>query len=544
MSTKQVKRKEKKRVPRGERKNLRLWAEGICEQILEPHLEEYSKALDKGWVQEREYLMRVCNEFHARINWRTPDHEEPVLRPFDPSTLIIPEQLSDEEEAERAHSAMLSGVKPPPKARQAFQQYMAESYADEIAPKVETQWAAAVERGDPETAKTKTPKAGFKSRVARELFAKLPADEKAAFSQRAKEHAAEAKEEYLRALRDPPPNNPADRQKCINAIPDFMAPILRGLEEHTGLHAVLIMGGPMPSVSNGVNRTAAADHWPQWNKDRFNKQVLAFMVEYLHTAFTPADCAAAALPAKGDLDHAKYTIREPEIDSGDSDEDSNDSDSSSDPDDESPAKKKHKAASSEPGPSGKRKRTNLPPIPNATPAAAKSSTPKPTTTTVTMGEITVTFEDPTAGTPYEQLTLQQQVDRNRLRNQALGAMWRSDINIPGHTADRPSPRPRQLKKKVVLSEPNRRSTRLTANNENDTMDMASESPAPTPNSTRPPTPATDDDMGDGLRGVTRRVGLGLPQSYEVGLSPIGVGLSPMGIGLAAVVDRVDERRFW
>jgi hypothetical protein len=38
-------------------------------------------------------------------------------------------------------------------------------------------------------------------------------------------------------------------------------------------------------------------------------------------------------------------------------------------------------------------------------------------------------------------------------------------------------------------------------------------------------------------GVTRRVGLGLPQSYEV-------GLSPMGIGLAAVVDRVDERRFW
>jgi hypothetical protein len=45
-------------------------------------------------------------------------------------------------------------------------------------------------------------------------------------------------------------------------------------------------------------------------------------------------------------------------------------------------------------------------------------------------------------------------------------------------------------------------------------------------------------------GVTRRVGLGLPQSYEVGLSPIGVGLSPMGIGLAAVVDRVDEHRFW
>jgi hypothetical protein len=38
--------------------------------------------------------------------------------------------------------------------------------------------------------------------------------------------------------------------------------------------------------------------------------------------------------------------------------------------------------------------------------------------------------------------------------------------------------------------------------------------------------------------VTRRVGLGLPQSYGVGLSPIGIGLSPIGIRLAAVVDRV------
>ncbi|KAJ7869276.1 hypothetical protein B0H14DRAFT_3580555 [Mycena olivaceomarginata] len=94
-------RKPKQRVPKQERKNLRLWAEGVREEILEPHLDAYSKALDKGWVQEREYLMRVCNEFHARIDWRTPDHEEPVLRPFEPSAPIIPEELTDEEEADR-----------------------------------------------------------------------------------------------------------------------------------------------------------------------------------------------------------------------------------------------------------------------------------------------------------------------------------------------------------------------------------------------------------------------------------------------------------
>jgi hypothetical protein len=110
-------RKPKQRVPKQERKNLRLWAEGVREEILEPHLDAYSKALDKGWVQEREYLMRVCNEFHARIDWRTPDHEEPVLRPFEPSAPIIPEELTDEEEADRgARVEELNKVSPLPQA--------------------------------------------------------------------------------------------------------------------------------------------------------------------------------------------------------------------------------------------------------------------------------------------------------------------------------------------------------------------------------------------------------------------------------------------
>lgn len=111
-------RKPKQRVPKQERKNLRLWAEGVREEILEPHLDAYSKALDKGWVQEREYLMRVCNEFHARIDWRTADHEEPVLRPFEPSAPIIPEELTDEEEADRgARVEELNKVSPLPQPR-------------------------------------------------------------------------------------------------------------------------------------------------------------------------------------------------------------------------------------------------------------------------------------------------------------------------------------------------------------------------------------------------------------------------------------------
>jgi hypothetical protein len=90
---------------------------------------------------------------------------------------------------------------------------MRESYADKIAPAVSAQWQVARERGDPETNGRKEPKAGFRAHVARNLFAALPADEKAAIAARAKADAAQVKSEYKRTLQDPPSNKPADRQR-------------------------------------------------------------------------------------------------------------------------------------------------------------------------------------------------------------------------------------------------------------------------------------------------------------------------------------------
>lgn len=40
--------------------------------------------------------------------------------------------------------------------------------------------------------------------------------------------------------------------RCIDVFADFMEPILRGLEEYTGLHSVLIMGGPMPKFGGEI----------------------------------------------------------------------------------------------------------------------------------------------------------------------------------------------------------------------------------------------------------------------------------------------------
>lgn len=92
-------RKQKsKRVPKESRKSLKFWAEGARETILLPYIDEYSKALDDGWRSERKCLQRICNEFHARVDWKIQDHEEPTLADYDPKQMIIAEELPEEDE--------------------------------------------------------------------------------------------------------------------------------------------------------------------------------------------------------------------------------------------------------------------------------------------------------------------------------------------------------------------------------------------------------------------------------------------------------------
>lgn len=57
----------------------------------------------RGWRAERDYLTRVCNEFHARISWRLEDHEEPEepLPEYDQFAQVPEEELDDEEMARK-----------------------------------------------------------------------------------------------------------------------------------------------------------------------------------------------------------------------------------------------------------------------------------------------------------------------------------------------------------------------------------------------------------------------------------------------------------
>ncbi|KAJ7665820.1 hypothetical protein DFH06DRAFT_1322971 [Mycena polygramma] len=354
--------------------------------------------MDRGWTADRDYLRGVCNEFHARVDWRLADHEEPEspLPAYDPTKIIEAEILPDEEEQQkRARIAVLnrrigrwlkyrvrrlrkqsrtrldstrdpwavllaklSGLTTPPKARQAYQQFMHEEYEDKIHPEVVRRWAE--EQSDGSSVQTKqSPTGPFRAKIARELFGKLTESERGEYGTRAKKEAAEKREAYDKALNDPPSKSPEARQKCIDNVGSFLAPILQGIYEFTGLHTVAIMGGVIPKfgelrtiyVTYGRNKTASPAHFPSWGKERFNG-VLELMKEYLRTAFTEEDVADATLPDDV-LAGAKYTMNdddsasdsdEPDSDVSDSSDSETDSNVDSD-DSDRPGKKSKKKRS-------------------------------------------------------------------------------------------------------------------------------------------------------------------------------------------------------
>jgi hypothetical protein len=55
--------------------------------------------MDRGSVAERKMLMKICREYHPRIPWTVPDHEEPVLSEWNPEAPILLETLPEDQEA-------------------------------------------------------------------------------------------------------------------------------------------------------------------------------------------------------------------------------------------------------------------------------------------------------------------------------------------------------------------------------------------------------------------------------------------------------------
>lgn len=88
-----------KRMHKSDRQNQKLWAEGVRELILAPHVAPYADALARSHVAERDYVCRVQHEYHQLIPWDLPDDEEPPLPlpAYDPNQIPSDEILSAEE---------------------------------------------------------------------------------------------------------------------------------------------------------------------------------------------------------------------------------------------------------------------------------------------------------------------------------------------------------------------------------------------------------------------------------------------------------------
>jgi hypothetical protein len=139
---------------------------------------------------------------------------------------------------------------------------MRETYQTDIAPIVAERWAAKTSEGsNMQTAKQ--PTGAFRAEIARELFAQLPESERNRYQQAAKDEGAEARRTYDENLKNTPSRTPEDCQKCvycpidtksgaltdnrcIDEVGNFLGPLLQGILECTGLHSVVLLGGPIP----------------------------------------------------------------------------------------------------------------------------------------------------------------------------------------------------------------------------------------------------------------------------------------------------------
>ncbi|KAJ7798995.1 hypothetical protein B0H13DRAFT_2503957 [Mycena leptocephala] len=190
--------------------------QGTRETILAPHIDGYSLALTQGWRQERKYLKEVCKEFHARVSWRILDHEEPELEKWDPAAMISTEILSeDDARQKREHIKELNGTLTPcywPN----FPDYPHHQKQDR---RFSSLCASPTLKNSPRGAEGDRGEGETEAQAAKAL--------------------------YAASLNATPAQTPAARQRCIEQISNFIGPILQGLNIYTGLHATLIVGGPM-----------------------------------------------------------------------------------------------------------------------------------------------------------------------------------------------------------------------------------------------------------------------------------------------------------
>ncbi|KAJ7066094.1 hypothetical protein C8F01DRAFT_1248142 [Mycena amicta] len=326
----------------------RNWAKGIRErEILEPGMARYAEAMRSGnRAAVRTFILSKTNQYIYQIGWRTSLKHQPETLPHWDENTVVPEEpnLSEAEQRAKAwiieqsgerierwytyryetthgkriklgdakdpYSAVfseLARITSVKKALQGYQQYMRESYAVGIAHVVNRRWPT--EPNKPPNA-TGVPPAWFRAKIGRELYNNLPRNAQAALKARAQEEAQRERARREAQVSNQSERTPETMQRAIDNLPGAMHRLMQGIAETTGLHFVLLGGGPMPRyggeirtvhMSIGQNHVSVLTSFPQWKRSHFDKEVLGSFKDYLETAYTPAERMAVALPDASDV---------------------------------------------------------------------------------------------------------------------------------------------------------------------------------------------------------------------------------------------------
>ncbi|KAL1698751.1 hypothetical protein EV121DRAFT_296853 [Schizophyllum commune] len=421
-------RKRKRRgIPKKDRKNRKNWAEGVRAEILSQYIARYTDVVaEGGWSKGQEVIREVCAEYHAKIPWQLPDHDEPdlPLPEYNPKNPPVQLHLSDEEEAARSAALTeknaaihrwihwrarkipgyrqqyranrnnpydrvvleLAGMSPKgsKKALQPVQQYAKEhpEAVEEAGDVFEEEKAAGgglVKHGDSFIEKKSVN--WVMSYIKKQYFDKLSRQEKAAYGERARKVAADEKAAWEEALKEPPKRDAKSLELAWQCLQNYVEPLLRGIVTHLDAKVVLIVGARAPHKGGAplsrhftMGKNLNGVPFKEWDTDMFQNKILASFVEFLDTCWTQEQCDAVAEGAEpaantdGDPKSLGRTDFTAEEISDESDEDESDAE-----DDEPLAKRAAKASKT----TGVRKNRRAAPPPHV---AAPSLDATPTVT--------------------------------------------------------------------------------------------------------------------------------------------------------------------
>ncbi|KAF8199484.1 hypothetical protein BJ912DRAFT_844898 [Pholiota molesta] len=146
--------------------------------------------------------------------------------------------------------------------------------------------------------------AALRDKVAKELYAALDDEEKEEWKKQAKEEHKASVAAWKRDTEGSFPTDPADRQRCIYGLVNFMQPILDLICEATGWKATFIAGGPEPahggrlnviSIHSGSTLGDVKMNFGRLERVRYKDIILPIYGQFLQKCYSPEECRGRAL---------------------------------------------------------------------------------------------------------------------------------------------------------------------------------------------------------------------------------------------------------